>query len=238
MKLKESKTDYQVFTRTQNRFATRLTLNGKYIDRKEVSLLLGVWLQEDGGWETNTQALCKKAYSRMSMLTRLRYAGVGIEDLLVIYKQFIRTTLEYCSVVFHSSLTVQQAASLERCQAVSLRVILQESYVSYSAACEMAGIKTLFDRRLDRCLDFSIKCSKDPYNSRFFPRNPNLDLSIETRNREQFKVNFGRTLQYKNSAIPFCQHLLNDFYAKEGEKEREEKGKGGQGEGEEGGREE
>ena len=28
MKLKESKTDYQVFTRTQNRFATRFTLNG------------------------------------------------------------------------------------------------------------------------------------------------------------------------------------------------------------------
>ena len=33
MKLKESKTDYQVFTRTQNRFATRLTLNGKLIER-------------------------------------------------------------------------------------------------------------------------------------------------------------------------------------------------------------
>ena len=87
---------------------------------------------------------------------------------------------------------------------------------------------------LDRCLDFSVKCSEDPSNSRFFPRNPNLDLSRETRNREQFKVNFCRTQLYRNSAIPFCQRLLNDLYAKEGE----EKGEGGQGEGKEGGREE
>ena len=58
MKLKESKTDYTVFTRTRERFATRLTLNGKLIQRKDVSILLGVWLQEDGGWEANTKALC------------------------------------------------------------------------------------------------------------------------------------------------------------------------------------
>ena len=64
-------------------------------------------------------------------------------------------------------------------------------------------------------------------NSRFFPRNPNLDLSKETGNREQFKVNFVRTLQYKSGAIPFCQHLLNDIYAKEGEKEGQEKRKVG-----------
>ena len=91
--------------------------------------MLGVWLQEDGGWQTNTTQLCKKAYIRMNMLTKLRYAGLCIEELLHIYKQYIRTTLEYCSVVFHSSLTTQQANSLERCQAVSLRVILQESYI-------------------------------------------------------------------------------------------------------------
>ena len=108
MKLKESKTDYTVFTRTQHRFATRLKLNGKLIERKDVSILLGMWLQEDGGWEAKTRALCKKAYARMGMLTKLRYAGVNIEDLIIIYKQYIRLRLEYCSVVFHSSLTVQQ----------------------------------------------------------------------------------------------------------------------------------
>ena len=129
MLLRESKTDYQVFTGVQNRFSTRFTVNGKFIERKNVSKLLGLWLQEDGGWPTNTTQMCKKAYIRMNMLTKLRYSGLCIEELVHIYKQHIRTTLEYCSVVYHSSLTDQQSASLQRCQAVSLRVILQENYL-------------------------------------------------------------------------------------------------------------
>ena len=71
MTLQESKTDYTIFTRTRDRFATRLTLNGQLIERKNVSLLLGVWLQEDCGWETNIRALCKKAYTRIGMLSKL-----------------------------------------------------------------------------------------------------------------------------------------------------------------------
>ena len=51
MLLRETKTDYQVFTRVQKIFATRFTVNGKFIERKEVSKLLGLWLQEDGGWQ-------------------------------------------------------------------------------------------------------------------------------------------------------------------------------------------
>ena len=80
MLLRESKTDYLVFTRVQDRFATRFSVNNKFIERKEVTKLLGVWLQEDGGWQTNTEQLCKKAYARMNMLTKLRYAGVKRVD--------------------------------------------------------------------------------------------------------------------------------------------------------------
>ena len=236
MLLRESKTDYLIFTRAQQRFATRFTVNNKFIERKKVSKLLGVWLQEDGGWQTNTTQLCRKAYMRMNMLTKLRYAGLCTEELLHIYKQYVRTTLEYCSVVFHSSLTTQQSNSLERCQAVSLRVILQESYVSYSAALEMSGLDRLSDRRLARCLDFSVKCTNDTSNSRFFPRNTNLGNYPDTRRGEQFKVNFGRTKQYKESAIPFCQRLLNEHCPAMEEGRRAGQGEGGQeGGGQEGG---
>jgi hypothetical protein len=51
MKLKESKTSYIVFSRSKQNFATRLTVNGKLVERKSHVKLLGVWLQEDGGWE-------------------------------------------------------------------------------------------------------------------------------------------------------------------------------------------
>ena len=89
MQLKESKTNYIIFTRSRQEFATRLTVNNKLIERQEYVQLLGVWLQPDGGWGKQVKELCKKAYRRMIFLTKLRYAGVCRKDLIHNYKQFI-----------------------------------------------------------------------------------------------------------------------------------------------------
>ena len=210
MKLKESKTDYMVFSRSREAFATRLTLNGKLIERKYANKCLGVWLQPDGKWEKNTREICKGAYARIQMLTKLKYSGSSIEDMIHLYKQFVRGKLEFSSVVWHSSLTEKQSRSLERCQAVALRIILGEMYITYEAACEMSGLSKLSDRRSSRCLDFGLNSLKHSQNSRFFPRNQSVDNQLQIRDREPFKVNFARTVQYKNSAIPFIQRKLNE----------------------------
>jgi hypothetical protein len=208
MKLNEDKTNYLVFTRARQPFATRLTVNGKWLERKEFVKICGVWLQEDVGWEKNTQEICKKAYARLGMLTKLKYAGVSTEDLVELYKLFIRSRLEFCSVAFHSGLTKRQSDSLERCEAVCLRVILKESYISHEAACEMLGLERLSERRQSRCLSFGLKALKHPQNHRMFPQNPHNYMNV--RNRETFAVNFGHTEAYKNSTIPYCQRLLNE----------------------------
>ena len=142
------------------------------------------------------------------MLTKLRYAGVSIEDLIIVYKLYIRSSLEYCGVAFHSSLSSQQAASLDRCQAVCLKVILGESYISYEAAMEMAGLTKLSDRRQTRCEEFSKKCIQHPTNKRLFPLN-DVENATQIRNREKYVVNFAHTNAYKKSTIPYCQRLLN-----------------------------
>ena len=66
MRLKESKTTYIIFTRSKQDFATRITVNNKLIERQQYVKLLGVWLQEDGGWEKHVKETYKKAYRRMS----------------------------------------------------------------------------------------------------------------------------------------------------------------------------
>ena len=152
-----------------------------------------------------------------------------MKDLITIYKTFIRSTLEYNSVVFHSSLTSQQEESLERCQSVCLKVILQESFVSYSAALEMLGLQTLKHRREERCIQFSKKSVKHKTNIRMFPLNPVLNGQIQVRAREKYKVNFAHTTAYKNSTIPYCQRLLNKIEEEEEEKRR----RGGEGRGRE-----
>ena len=56
-----------------------------YLQRIEVQKILGVWISEDISWSKNYKEICKKAYSRLSMLTKLKYAGVSLDDLLNIY---------------------------------------------------------------------------------------------------------------------------------------------------------
>jgi hypothetical protein len=104
------------------------------------------------------------------MLTKLKYVGVRTEDLIDIYVLFIRSLLEYCCVVWHSSLIVENQTDIERVQKTCLKVILGEMYVSYHSALEMTGLKTLSERREDRCLDFAKKCLKNPrLKATYFP---------------------------------------------------------------------
>ena len=147
----------------------------------------------------------------MSMLTKLKYVGIRIEDLIDIYILYIRSLTEYCSVSFHSSLTLEQSNKIERIQKTCLKVILSEMYVDYEAALEMTGLDTLYDRRVDRCLKFSLKSIKHERNQKLFPLNSNFG-SMNTRHSERFEVNFATTEAYRNSAIPFCQRLLNNHF--------------------------
>ena len=100
---------------------------------------------------------------------------------------------------------------MERCQAVCLRVILGDSYVSYEAALEMAGLSKLEERRTIRCRDFALKCTKHESNRRMFPQNITETSKYDIRHREKYSVNFARTSSYKNSTIPYCQRLLNSL---------------------------
>ena len=211
MKLNEAKCSYMVFTRTMTDFTTRLTVNNKYLERLNVTKILGVWISEDLTWSRNCKEICKKAYSRLSMITKLKYAGVSLEDLIDIYVLFIRSITEYCSIAFHSSLTIEDSNKLEQIQKICLKVILGDMYVSYSVALEMSGLKLLSTRRQDRCLDFARKCLKHPRNNRLFPiKNIGESDKHDIRNRETFEVNFASGGAYKKSAIPFCQRLLNE----------------------------
>ena len=51
MKIYESKSKYIVFTRPKDKYATRLTLKDKPLNRVEDILHLGVWLTEDFLWD-------------------------------------------------------------------------------------------------------------------------------------------------------------------------------------------
>ena len=123
----------------------------------------------------------------------------------------IRSTAEYCSTIFHSSLSEKLSRKIESIQKTSLKVILGEMYVSYEAALEMCGLEALHSRRENRCLQFGMKCLTRKTLGELFPLNPKTDTH-NVRRREKFKVNPARTEFYKKSAIPYIQRKLNKHY--------------------------
>ena len=207
MKINEEKTKYMVFTRVNADFTTRLTVNGAKIDEYKEVKVVGVWLTSDLKWGKNTKEISRRAFARVSLITKLKYVGVKREDLIDVYVLFVRSLLEYCAVLWHSGLTIDQQNSLERVQKSCLRVILGEEYIDYSNALETCNLKTLYDRREERCMSFAKRCLKHPVHSRLFPLNPWNPHYI--RDSEKFKVNFAKTETYKKSAIPYIQRLLN-----------------------------
>ena len=212
MKINTRKSNYIMFTRTSNQnFQTRLTMNGEKIDRQEYVKILGVWLSEDiGDWGKNTTEVCKKAFTRMGMLSKLKYVGVPIEDLIEIYCLFIRSTAEYCSAVFATSLTCEQERKLTNIEKTALRIILHDNYVCYEAALEMTGLTSLSERRTAHLLSFSRRSARHPvHGPRMFPASENIQEIHDIRNREKFKVNFARGGAYFKSTIPTAQRLLN-----------------------------
>ena len=67
------------------------------------------------------------------------------DDLVHIYILYFRSILEQSCQVWHSSLTPENFHDLECVQKNSLKIILQDSYQSYSKALEITGLSTLFE---------------------------------------------------------------------------------------------
>ena len=143
----------------------------------------------------------------MIIIRKLIEFEVKLEDLLNIYVLFIRSVIEQSSVVWSSSLTCEEMASLERTQKVALRLIFGPKYISYQNALNLAKLPKIEERYKILLLRFAIKCTKNPKTADMFPLAKNVE---KTRNQEKFKVPMARKERFLKSAIPTMARLLNE----------------------------
>ena len=104
-------------------------------------------------------------------------------DLRSIYQTFIRPVLEQSAPVWHSSITEENSADLERVQKAAVRVIMGFQHVDYEISLNELHLPTLKTRRYQR-----------------------------RRHTERFLVQKTNTERLKRSSIPFMQNLLNINY--------------------------
>ena len=76
--------------------------------------LLGLWMNDNLNWETNTEYIIKKATKRLYFLKVLKSYGAPKNDLKTFYCCVIRSTLEYGAQVWNGNLTQAQRSDIER----------------------------------------------------------------------------------------------------------------------------
>ena len=215
MKLNEKKTKSLIFNFSKKyQFTTDLSLNGVVLDSPEETKLLGTLITKDLKWNRNTEELVKKASKRMQILFKAAKFTSSKWDLKHIYVTFIRSILEMSSVVWHSSLTINNRKSLERVQKMAVRVIMGNKYQSYKKSLKILKMETLEERREKLCLSFAKKCIQHEKLKHWFPVNLKVGR-MRTRKPEKFKVLKGSTKRYNKSAIPYMRKLLNAEYLKQ-----------------------
>ena len=216
MKLNSKKSKVMVFNFTTDfQFATRLYIEDSLLETVTETKLLGTIIQSDLKWHSNTDMLVKKGYQRMLILKKLYEFNVPVDDMVTIYVLFLRSILEQSCVVWHTSITEEEASDLERVQKVAFKVILKDRYERYEQALGILNLKKLTDRRSELCLRFAKKCLKMEKTKDMFPLNDCNQL--ENRHREKYFVQHASTGRLYDSAIPQMQRALNEDAASKSE---------------------
>ena len=113
--------------------------------------------------------------------------------------------LELAVPAWHSGLTKQQSADIERIQKIAFRLILGQKYENYTQACNLLSTQTLREMRVKLCLIFASKNFKS--DNSFFKK-------VESRKNTRQKANLVqefkcRTKRFQKSSLPYLANLLN-----------------------------
>ena len=106
------------------------TLKGNKLDVVQKSKLLFLSVTSDGRQDLNTKSTVLKGNSRLWFLIRLKLLG---DTLLLIYKVFCRSVLEYCT---NGNLSKGNIQSIERVQKGVFDITSGTNYTDYKKAFE------------------------------------------------------------------------------------------------------
>ena len=176
------------------------------IDHVREAKLLGVIISDDLSWQANTTYLVKRAYKRMFIIRKLNEFKINRKDMLTIYVLFIRVVIEQSSVVWSSSVTLEELDSLERTQKVAFRLIFQRDYLCYENALSLSGLPSIKNRYNTLLLNFALKCTKSESTKDILPLAPTKQWA---RKQEKFHVPLARKQRFFKSAVPTMARLLN-----------------------------
>ena len=180
--------------------------NKQRVDSTESMKMLGFIFNQKADTSTHVEKLCTKFRQKVWSIRKLRKAGFNEEELLSMYKMYIRPSIEYSGPVYHSMLSKEQEKLIERQQFFALKNIYGFCY-SHRKLLELSGIQTLAQRREAATLKFAQKTLNNPRFASWFPRRRMLGRN---NGREELLETNARTDRRYNSPIFYYRRILNN----------------------------
>ena len=170
--------------------------------------ILGFHFDDKPSVGFHVRKMVSKARDRLWSLRVLKRSGLDENDLLHIYKVFIRPILDYAIPTYHSQLTLEMSADIERVQASAMKIIYGH-LVSYNTVLEYEKIEEHRIRRENIMKKFAIKtAANENFKNKWFPENTEVDYGL--RARKKYEEKFSRTQRYYASPIQHMRRLLNN----------------------------
>ncbi len=200
----ETKTEHMLISRRNQPSVVNCHLKNTPITAVNSHKHLGLTFSNNATWTKHINIIVSDANRKLGILQNLKYKVDG-QSLLILYKSFVRSTLEYGDVVW-DGLPQVLSDKLERVQINAMRLI--------SGLTISAPIRNLYDetgllplskrRKLNRLvLFYKIRNGLAPaYLQNLIPASANERHNYNTRNASLITPILTRTTSFTNSFFP------------------------------------
>ena len=138
-------------------------------------------------WNSNTNLLCRRGFSRLWLLRNLARLGIRREDLIDVYSKPCRSVLELATPAWTPGLTKTEINKLERVQKSAGAMILSKEYQSYKSALKVSNMETSERRGENISIKFANRALKGKNSNNGCPliQPANQTLKPEIINQDQ-----------------------------------------------------
>ena len=183
---------------------------GTYTEVVEEQKILGTIIRSDMRTISNTEYICKRAYTRMWILRRLKALGCPVPELLDVLRQQILSICEGNVAYWGPMITKEESNMLERCLKTALHIIYQERYINFRQVLRLANMKSLKIRRVELITTFSKKAFRHSKFRGWFSESEARNIGAITREKPipRLRPIPCRTQRYERSSLPLMTKLL------------------------------
>jgi hypothetical protein len=194
-------------------FQAEFNINNIKIPVVDSMKILGVYFNSKYNWNLHIDKMSASANSKLFQLRKLHASGFDMNELIRAYTVYIRSNLEYASVVWGPNLSAKLVSKMERVQKRALSIILRKrvDHLNYDDVLNSVKIDTLLIRRNDALERFGYKLMIGRH-SYFLPEMLVENSGMKLRKKKVFSQIFIKSDNYFKSSLPTIIRLVNDEF--------------------------